>query len=327
MKVYLQQSDRDKILEKFSDEQKIFLKEHVKRGKRTEFANQMAKEKGVVLSEHASDEEIEMLLDEWVLIDYIDNGYVSDEIQCECGRPLRYQYIVKHKKTNEIRKFGINHFEEHTGIPANIVKGIRKGFEKIDYELDDLLIKIKNKWELNEVITYIPNELQLPEDIQKHIDLNLPLLDRQVIRLRKIINEFMNQQPTVKQVENVYVDNQSYNKHQATFDLFSNSIETNHENVMKKQESSSWDRDSIPIEFEKYIKEYLMAGIKSARIMCEMLIKNHSAPKERFLTGKPKIYLAVFIYLDSLVEENLLEIKKEDRIDRIYSPINEFLFK
>lgn len=102
--------------------------------------------------------------------------------------PLRYQYVVKNIKTEDIRKFGITHFEEHTGFPPSLVKQIIKGIEKIDYEKDEILTKLESGWRLEyEQIIDIPSEVKIPKDIQQHMDLDLPLLDRQIKRLKQLI--------------------------------------------------------------------------------------------------------------------------------------------
>lgn len=71
-----------------------------------------------------------------------------------------------------MKKFGITHFEEHTGIPPELAKEILKGFERIDYELDEILWKLSNEWNLSkEGIEYIPANIELPADIQAHYKL------------------------------------------------------------------------------------------------------------------------------------------------------------
>ena len=140
MKITLNKEEKDLILNSLTPEQKEFIQHHAKKGKKTAFANVLAKDKGIVIPDHVSPEEAELLLDEWILVDYIDNGFINPETPCECGRPLRYQYIVEHKPTNETRRFGITHFEEHTRVSALIINEIKKGFNSIDYEQDELLL-------------------------------------------------------------------------------------------------------------------------------------------------------------------------------------------
>ena len=120
-KIILDDTTSSNILAALTEKQKNFLEQHVKRGKKTAFANVMALDKGIVLPNHATDAEIQSILDEWVLIEYIDNGKSNANTPCECGRPLRYQYIVQHQTTKETRRFGITHFAEHTGLPAHML--------------------------------------------------------------------------------------------------------------------------------------------------------------------------------------------------------------
>lgn len=59
-------------------------------------------------------------------------------------------------------------------------------------------------------------------------------------------------------------------------------------------------------------------GIGSARVICELLIKNNCAQNERYHTGKPKIYLSVCKYLDQLTLEEACEVTSATQIDRVY---------
>ncbi|MGE7768831.1 DUF3895 domain-containing protein [Peribacillus sp. NPDC096540] len=64
--------------------------------------------------------------------------------------------------------------------------------------------------------------------------------------------------------------------------------------------------------------EYLKS-IDSTRVICEILIKKHNAPVNSYNTNKPKIYPQVAMYLDSLVEQGVVELKERiSTIDRLY---------
>ncbi|MEK4504214.1 hypothetical protein [Bacillus sp. FSL R12-0069] len=189
-KVILDDTTRSNIFASLTEKQKDFLQQHVKRGKKTTFANVMALDKGIVLPNHATDAEIQAILDEWILIEYIDNGERRADTACECGRPLRYQYIVQHQTTKEISRFGITHFAEHTGLPAHIVKQIKDGFAAIDYERDELLMKLQNHWCLDDELSHFPNGFILPTDLKQQLDAGIPLLDTQFKRLRTCLKSF-----------------------------------------------------------------------------------------------------------------------------------------
>jgi hypothetical protein len=322
MNLVLTVDERESLLSLLTNQQRTFILEHVKRGKKTIFANEMAKDKGLVLPSEASTEDIEMLLDEWVLEDYIDNGFINPETPCECGRPLRYQYIVKHKSTNEIRRFGITHFEEHTGIPAEIVSAIKKGFSTIDYEMDDLLSKIKNNWSLDDTKLFIPDGLIYPKEIRNHLDNQVPLLDRQIQHLRKQVSQFRDERvsikedvPEVKKEFNWDLDSPMEDDQVSfEFDLF------------EEEETKSPTTESLPINnlsgpIKDKILDYLRT-VSSARVICELLIKNHIVANQRYITGKPKIYPYVCFFLEGLVSQGELYLEDtnghEDRFYRFF---------
>ncbi|UIJ70007.1 DUF3895 domain-containing protein (plasmid) [Bacillus cereus] len=312
-KIILDDTTRSTIFDALTEKQKDFLEQYVKRGKKTAFANVMALDKGIVLPNHATDAEIQTILDEWVLIEYIDNGERNANTPCECGRPLRYQYIVQHQTTKETRRFGITHFAEHTGLPAHIVKQIKDGFAAIDYERDELLMKLQNHWCLEDELSYLPEGFSFPADIHQQLDLGLPLLDTQCKRLRKEISLFLQELNTPpRQAEPIHdIGIASDSNEQVALDLFQEigySIE--------QQENVSWD---LTYEHQKAIEYYLQKGVSSAWVLCELLVKEHNAPKGRYATRKPKMYVPVCMYLDELVKRGTIRLVEIDgKLDRVY---------
>ncbi|WP_233254237.1 DUF3895 domain-containing protein [Salipaludibacillus keqinensis] len=316
----LTKEERDERMKTLTQEQKDFIQNHVRRGKKTTFANHMAKDKGIVLPQDTESEDIEHLLDGWVLIDYIDNGTVNPDTPCECGRPLRYQYIVKHIGSNEIRTFGINHFEEHTGLPAEIVKDIKNGFQQIDYEMDELLVKLHNDWRLEDEVPYIPEDYPYPNDMQQHFDANVPLLDRQIKRLKQSVlslnagprRDDQQHEPERKTpvMESVYEAQEP-----DPLNLFSE------EEMPAPKEEKDLQAYVLAYEYRDAVLEYLSQGVKSARIICELLIKNNQAPADRYSFSKrPKIYVPVCFYLDLLVSKGEADhIGSLDLDDRYYN--------
>lgn len=185
--------ERNRILEKMTIEQRDFLENSLKRGRKTVFANALTKKKAETFILFEETEEIREQL-EWELIDYIDGGTVSKDLLCECGKQLRYQYIVKNKKSGQVLKFGSTHFEEHTGIPANIVRLVIKGIQKIDFEMDEILNKFEDGYNLDKFKSFNLPEGIIPKDILQQMSLELPLLDRQERRLYQIYNDFSKRQ-------------------------------------------------------------------------------------------------------------------------------------
>lgn len=315
--IILDATERDNLLNELRKEQREFIEFYVKRGKKTSFANVLALDKGMVLPESVDIEDVEFLLDDWVLEDYIDNGFVNSATPCECGKPLRYQYIVRHLSTNETRRFGITHFEEHTGLPASVVAAIKKGFSQIDYERDELLTKIKNGWSLYDHVGSIPNGIKLPKDIQQHIDAGIPLLERQLVRIQREIINFLDQReeeresysnnPIYPPNTTSYVDKKNF-EDQVSFIFNERTNEDSFLNIFL----------SKGIATKEAINQLLEQGIQSARVISELLIKKGIVENKRFISGKPKIYVKVCLYLDGLVNDEIAllvnVVGKEDRI-------------
>lgn len=170
-----------------NDEQKNVLDEHIKMGMKSKWLNVLAKNKGAVLTAEElenPDKAMEKLLD-WVLLDYEDSLFINPNTKCECGRSLRYRYTVLHKSTNKIYKLGSVHFEQHTGLSPELVRLIKKGITEVNLERTEILSKVIEKWTMN---FQIPSSITVPRDMEKQLSVDLPLLDRQIKRLRHLIN-------------------------------------------------------------------------------------------------------------------------------------------
>ncbi|MGO4548845.1 hypothetical protein AB4Z29_29050 [Paenibacillus sp. 2TAB23] len=190
MKYEMTLEQRDRIMEQLSEEQRHFLHHELVRGRRTLFARQLARKKCQFIPEDAQFEDIESFIEEWDYIGFTDSGEVSPLTKCECGRSLRYQHQVLHVPTNTIRYFGIEHLQLHTGIDAKAIADIMKGFDVLDGELNEVLSKYQNGWQLGQhLFLPLPEELEVPLDIQAQIDAGLPLLDRQLARIRRRLHE------------------------------------------------------------------------------------------------------------------------------------------
>ncbi|MCA0171903.1 DUF3895 domain-containing protein [Bacillus sp. RAR_GA_16] len=263
------------------------------------------------------------------LEDYLDAGAVSEDIKCECGRALRYQYIVRHVKTGEVRRFGINHFEEHTGLPATIVKEVVQGFTKIDYELDELLLKKQNS-----AITYtIPEGLNLPTDIEEPLSLQLPLLDRQEKRLSRLIRDYREEKEALQRGSNklkatdillrkkedvTAIEELPKEELQGSFDLFAEEPqEPLPEKTINKPKETYFVGD-LSFTVQEAVDGYIQQGTESALLICELLIKEGKIQDKRYSTKKPKVYYSVCTYLDSFVASGSMSVELLGREDRIY---------
>lgn len=304
--------ERAEIMSTLTDEQKLFLDNYVKRGKKTKFANVIARNMQVpFFDDDLSDQEFEALGLEWILIDVKDAGEnwnVTKELKCECGRTLRYQYIVKNTVTQDILKFGNDHFEEHTKISESIVREIKNGFKVIDYELDELLSKIRDGWIFS---LTIPDGLEIPSDIGDQLKLNLPLLDRQEIKLKSFIFNFIEQQER----EGI-ISNQQHDERHSSVD-----VETDNENTYSNYyQESIFDepKNTTILEFsltdvqKEKVMDLLENGYQSIRVICEVLINDGYVSNERYITRKPRIYPVICLFIESLVKQVRAEfISKE----------------
>ncbi|MEB9381785.1 DUF3895 domain-containing protein [Bacillus cereus] len=328
---YLDLEDRDRIMGSLSNEQQEYLRNFLKRGKQTAFASVLARLKG-----DESEGDAEHISTQWMLIDYIDAGAVSYDHLCECGRPLRYQYIVKNLVTDKILKFGKDHFEKHTGLSPDIVKAVIKGMYNIDHELDEILTKISSDWSLSESlgVSFIPDDLIMPIDIREHLELDLPLLDRQVMRLKDNLRIYNISSKNIAK-ENDFVDFEKIDeKEEGQASLFDEDIifgfDLDDDNV---QVVRSQPVKAKPVSIEKNIsyqflsfveQEFILQFIQnvnsvSVRQLCEFMIKEIGSLDKRYITGKPHIYVHVCSYLDFLVTQGKLSyIENLDYIDRIY---------
>ncbi|MBO9598321.1 MAG: DUF3895 domain-containing protein, partial [Cohnella sp.] len=73
----------------------------------------------------------------------------------------------------------------------------------------------------------------------------------------------------------------------------------------------------LPHSLQLPVDAYIQADVRSARVICELLIKDHGAPSARFLTNKPRIYYAVCRYIESRYPEMSVQADRSE--DRMYA--------
>jgi hypothetical protein len=166
------------ILNTLSSEQQEFLSAHLKQGKKSKWLEVLSQKKGIPLSEGMTEEEIEAQIESWVLKEVLDGGFGNKPFRCECGTPLRYQYIVYHTKEKKTYRLGVHCLENYTKISPELVKDIKKGFHTIDLERDEILTKFKHKqfFAIGQLL-YIKG---LPEHIVNQVQIGLPLTAKQI---------------------------------------------------------------------------------------------------------------------------------------------------
>ncbi|WP_245827569.1 hypothetical protein [Paenisporosarcina indica] len=184
--------EREQLLSLVTIEQRDFLENEVKRGRRTIFENAMRDEKiSAIKSVDTALEEDEKNVVDWMIIDFFDFGLGNLGGQCACGRGLRYQFTVEHQKTGRTIQYGRDHLSTFLNIDVKDIDGVINELDKVDHELDELLWKIEHDYYGHEYYKKIPDNTVVPKIIVKHIEVNVPLLDRQINRLNKYFEKQM----------------------------------------------------------------------------------------------------------------------------------------
>ena len=308
--------ERDEALALIDPVQKQYLTDIMTRSRRTHFANVLARQKGAIVPKGASFEEIESLLDEWIYVGYVDAGEVTPDLRCECGRPLRYQHIVEHKRDGTVLKFGIQHLQEHLRIDARIVQEIVNGFEAIDLELDEILGKYRMNWNNDDHLPPEARFISLPKDLQQHLDLNVPLLNRQIQKIRQLYHQTMfHPAPLRRSSPPVPAPAVSTAVDYGDYDLFSVPTEPEQKGA---RASPSGPSGGFGEHIRLAVLDYLQQGLGSARIICERLIAEEHLPDERYSTGKPHIYFRVCQLIEEYVHMGYCEVVEIDQADRKY---------
>ncbi len=99
-------------------------------------------------------------------------------LYCECGRSLKYQYVVKSKETGEILELGKECFTQRTGIPERIAEEIYNSRNKINIFQDEIL----NAYKFRE---RFPIELYNEIHLNKVDDKWSPYYNRKILDFKK----------------------------------------------------------------------------------------------------------------------------------------------
>lgn len=179
----MNEKERYLCIESLNGEQRFFLETYMKQSKCDIWVEQLATLKGIELN---SENDVNKLND-YILVDVLDGGYGNRPYQCECGRALRFQYIIKHS-TKEIElKLGSECFKKFTNMDTSFIKSVKKGFTKVNTELDDILERYTSgAFNVNNFLIY---EDLMPSRYVEQLKLNLPLSQKQESKVEKLIVE------------------------------------------------------------------------------------------------------------------------------------------
>lgn len=83
---------------------------------------------------------------DWRFVDFkVNPDYLSsneaDKLYCECGREVKYQYILYSVQKDQYITLGINHLKMHTHLDNKRVKQIKSYSSKVNQWLDEILIQ------------------------------------------------------------------------------------------------------------------------------------------------------------------------------------------
>lgn len=113
----LSADEREQRLSVLTAEQRDFLENKMKRGRRTIFENVMREEKIAALkSIDITLQEGEVNVVDWLITDYEVFGPDNLGGRCACGRRLRYMFTVEHQITRKKIQYGVDHLSAFLNI-------------------------------------------------------------------------------------------------------------------------------------------------------------------------------------------------------------------
>lgn len=63
---------------------------------------------------------------------------------CACGKEVKYQYVLRSKKSQQKIGLSLQHLSDHINIPLSIARNIKAGIQGIDRHLDKFVYKLNN---------------------------------------------------------------------------------------------------------------------------------------------------------------------------------------
>ncbi|MGX6962352.1 AAA family ATPase [Vagococcus xieshaowenii] len=156
-------------------------------------------------------------------VDWNYQKKVSKNLRCKCGYPLKYQYVIKSTKSNQKMGLGITHFKDHLNISQKVADEIKRGINRIDVSMDELLWLKDRKYEFPEDLwkkynfaLYRNNSYNEPVKLNKTLGIrfsefkrtNFPIFtaDYQAIlqEIRKVDLHLMEYSPNLNPYRNVF---------------------------------------------------------------------------------------------------------------------------
>lgn len=318
MSIPLSQEERNDLLALVTKEQKDFLLNQLKRGRETIFGNFMLSEKVHAIK---SADEIELLEDEqdvvdWKIVEYVDHGLGNRLGKCACGRSLRYEFTVQHTKTKKTITYGKDHLADFLNLNVRDINNVVYGLNVIDNELDEILLKIKDDDYGYEILDELSDKINLPKDIKEHLEHHIPLLNRQIRRLSKIIQDIEREEALNRLKE-------QYKERRIQSEIYKK-VNQQIQERFEKEEKSKQTREiavteavneQLPLNatLGEIAFSFVKNGISSATEISHIIRNNYSVDK-RISIGviqRPYIYMDVVLALMESTKQGDLIFDKE----------------
>lgn len=207
----------------------------------------------------------------------IDLNYPEKELNqsllyCECGRRLKYQYIVKSKESGKIMGLGSQHFKDHLKIPQQVATEIINRLNNVDFALDELLLLkrygVEFPEKLWEVYAYKLYQLQ---QINKEYDIKFSLAHR-LIDFREVdmpiyVTDFKAVEHEIEKMNQILLKEDKAVLSEEGFNQFKKNLPTNLKKETLFNQALIWSsqiqkriktHSEVPVLPQKYFEELFL---------------------------------------------------------------------
>ncbi len=326
--------ERNDLLSLVTQEQREFLENNVKRGRTTIFAQFMTSEKVQAIRKtdevDLSDEEKDVV--GWKIVNYHDYGNLDGK--CACNRPIRYAFTVQHTITKKRITYSKFHLAEFLSLKISDIDEVMNHIWNIDYELDELLIKIRDKDYGYEIFDVLKGKTEIPKNIQEHVDHGIPLLDRQLKRLVREVEKIQEEEARKrqrKQHENLkeaekeqmaefLAQEELRHEQREAFQKAQELLEEKfHLKQKERQEREQKLLEDVHTEFSinstigEMAYAFVKHGVSSATKISHMIRENYNVNKElsKGIYERPRVYPEVLRALIKYSEQGKVFFDKE----------------
>lgn len=314
----LSQKERERLLSLATEEQRDFILNKVKRGRRTIFGNIMMNEKiNAIRSVDITLTKDEKDVLDWDIIDFVDFGKGNRFGKCACGISLRFMFTVQHTKTGKTIEYGKVHLSDFLNIDVNDVNGLIKNLHVIDYELDELLQKIENNDYGFEIYEQVSEKNDVSEDIKQHIQANVPLLERQINRLYSDIKKHRDEEWKAERKAFLEKEQQRQLLRKEQQEIMLREIRERDRVVLEKSKVQLHQSAT----FDEIAYSLVLNGVNSAVEISHHMVNHFGADKRKSVgtMKRPYIYFDVLVALNKQVENgNLFLDEESDMSDCIF---------